>query len=111
MKKFTYTLIPISVAWNLKLGWPSCDESKDGKENRGLRSKPSYSYGCLANKWMDLKGIHYCKSNSDKFNMNISMFTVELFMLSRFYHFINPFIVIWFSKAYHVDTIGLIYLM
>ena len=111
MKKFTYTLIPISVAWNLKLGWPSCDESKDGKENRWLRSKPSYSYGCLANKWMDLKGIHYCKSNSDKFNMNISMFTFELFMLSRFYHFINPFIVIWFSKAYHVDTIGLIYLM
>ena len=36
------------MAWNLKLGWPSCDESEDGKENRGLRSKPSYSYGCLA---------------------------------------------------------------
>ena len=99
------------MAWNLKLGWPSCDESKDGKENRGLRSKPSYSYGCLANEWMDLKGIHYCKSNSDKFNMNISMFTFELFMLSKFYHFVNPFIVIWFSKAYHIDTIGLIYLI
>ena len=41
------------MAWNLKLGWPSCDESEDGKENRGLRSKPSYSYGCLAKEWMD----------------------------------------------------------
>ena len=99
------------MAWNLKLGWPSCDESEDGKENRGLRSKPSYSYGCLAKEWMDLKGIHYCKSNSDKFNVNISMCTFELFMLSRFYQFINKYIVIWLSKAYPVDTIGLIYLI
>jgi len=29
------------MAWNLELGWPSCDESKDGKENKGLRSKSS----------------------------------------------------------------------
>lgn len=29
---------------------------------------------------MDLKGIHYSKSNSDKVNVNISMYTLALFM-------------------------------
>lgn len=31
-------------------------------------------------KWMDLKGIQYSKSNSDKVNVNISMYTLALFM-------------------------------
>lgn len=50
------------MGWNLKLSWPSCDESKDGKKNRGLRSKPSYSHGCLAKEWMDLKEFTIAKA-------------------------------------------------
>lgn len=57
-----------------------CDESNEDK--RVEDSDPNLRVTVIA--WsgiqIDFKGIHYARSNSDKFKVNISMYTLALFM-------------------------------
>lgn len=66
---------------------------REDKESRRLSPKPSRN-DAWPKKWMDFKGIHYAKCNSDKFNVNMCIICV----LSRYYHFICKSIVNWLSR-------------
>jgi hypothetical protein len=81
------------------------------KESRGLR--PNFHVAVIAWswKWMDLKEIHYVKSISDKFNVNILMYSIALFVYYPYFIILYASLKSFDFQNISIDILGLIYLV